>query len=89
LNFFPEARPEPGYGYSISCSNKDKEGTVDFGFGDFTIHVPFSDFIFEIPATFSNDGKSFCVIGAVPADSFYILGDTFLRAAYGIVPPHD
>jgi hypothetical protein len=86
LDHFPDARPEPGFGYSIDCSHKNDQGTIDFGFDGFTIHVPYAEFIFEIPADFSNNGENICVLGAIPADSFYILGDTFLRAAYGINP---
>ncbi|KAK0649610.1 aspartic peptidase domain-containing protein, partial [Cercophora newfieldiana] len=84
LDYFPDAQPEPGFGYSISCSHKNKEGTIDFGFDGFTIHVPYSEFIFEIPPAFSSTGKPFCVLGAIPASSFFILGDTFLRASYAV-----
>jgi len=85
LDYFPDAKPEPGYGYSIDCKHKSKEGTIDFGFDGFTIHVPYSDFIFEIPAMFSEEGVDICILGAIPADAFFILGDTFLRASYGAV----
>ncbi|KAK0611850.1 aspartic peptidase domain-containing protein, partial [Immersiella caudata] len=84
LDYFPDARPEPGFGYSISCAHKEAQGTIDFGFNGFTIHVPYSEFIFEIPAAYSDNGQNMCVLGAIPASYFYILGDTFLRAAYAV-----
>lgn len=87
LDYFPDAVPEPGLGYTVDCSHLNDEGTIDFAFGDFTIHVPYREFIFQLPPLFTWESPDVvCVVGAVPSESFFILGDTFLRATYGIYP---
>lgn len=83
LDFFPDAEPVPSYGYVVDCAHLEDLGTIDFTFGDFTIHVPYSDFIFQLAPEISDGEGTVCILGAVPASSFFILGDTFLRAAYG------
>ncbi|PHH83304.1 hypothetical protein CDD82_2274 [Ophiocordyceps australis] len=62
--------------WRVPCSVGDSKGHVDFKFGKTVINVPFRDFIWKQP----EDGS--CVLGAIPDDSFPVLGDTFLRAAY-------
>ncbi|KAK3317379.1 aspartic peptidase domain-containing protein [Cercophora scortea] len=88
LEFFPEATVEEGYGYKIDCSHLDEEGTINFGFGsgDFTIRVPYRDFIFQLqPGVEEPDQKEVvCMLGAVPSEGFYILGDTFMRSVYAV-----
>lgn len=61
----------------IDCSAKKQGGSVDFTFADLTIHVPMSEFIWEV------DGS--CLVGVLPTSSGTtpLLGDTFLRSAYG------
>lgn len=59
--------------YLVPCSSK---GTIDFKFGDYTIKVPLSEFIWQV-------GDNSCVLGADKAsDDTYILGDSFLRSTY-------
>lgn len=74
---FPSAKADPsGNGvYEVDCSVASQAGTVDFGFGNTIIHVPFKEFIWE--------AGSLCVLGVVAEDGAPVLGDSFLRAAYG------
>ncbi|KAF4815533.1 Candidapepsin-8 [Colletotrichum tropicale] len=59
--------------YVVPCSTS---GTIDFTFGDFTLQVPISEFIWEV-------SDNACVLGADKAsDGSYLLGDSFLRSAY-------
>lgn len=64
-----------GY-YYTQCSYRDTAGSVDFGFGDKIIKVPFSDFILDM----GND--RFCYVGIAITTSQQILGDSVLRAGY-------
>ncbi|KAK5662131.1 hypothetical protein OQA88_8036 [Cercophora sp. LCS_1] len=86
LNYFPDAKPAASYGYVINCSHVGEEGTIDFTLdGGFVIHVPYKDFIFQVPPIFPDDPDEIvCVLGAVPTSSFYILGDTFLRSTMAL-----
>lgn len=74
----------------VRCSLKDYEGTLNFGFGGFSINVPFNELVID---AFDRDGNRFvfqngdplCFFGVFPEDSrdgTYTLGDTFLRSAY-------
>lgn len=84
LDFFPDAEPQASYGYIIDCDHLNDQGSIDFGFGEFTIHVPIREFIFQVPPMFASDGPdTICVVGAVPTTDFFILGDTFLRSVVG------
>ncbi|KAF9871867.1 eukaryotic aspartyl protease [Colletotrichum karsti] len=59
--------------YVVPCNQK---GTIDFKFGDFTMKVPLSEFIWEV-------ADNACVLGADKAtDGSYLLGDSFLRSTY-------
>ncbi|KAK1977058.1 eukaryotic aspartyl protease [Colletotrichum cereale] len=59
--------------YLVPCSAK---GTIDFKFGDYTMKVPLSEFIWQV-------GDNSCVLGADKAsDNAYLLGDSFLRSTY-------
>ncbi|KAK2010080.1 eukaryotic aspartyl protease [Colletotrichum eremochloae] len=85
LSYFPSAlvdqlgndlggRLEPSLNmYLVPCSS---QGTIDFKFGDYTIKVPLSEFIWQV-------GDNACVLGADKAsDNSYLLGDSFLRSTY-------
>lgn len=66
--------------YRVDCAWREKKGTVDFGFnkGRAVINVSYRDFIWEM---FSGQ----CYLGVQPADvgaTNYVLGNTFIRAAY-------
>ncbi len=62
----------------------DKIGTVNFGFAGITIAVPYKDFIFKSPPLEEFNYTAKCLLGIYPGyGNFYILGDTFLRSAYG------
>jgi hypothetical protein len=43
--------------YIVDCSLRSQAGTIDFGFGELTIHVPYSEFILQYDA-------STCILGA-------------------------
>ncbi|KAI0592921.1 aspartic peptidase domain-containing protein [Biscogniauxia sp. FL1348] len=85
---FPGATPDGDGGYTVPCSLQETgEGSVDFDFlspgrgGRVTISVSYRDFIWK-----SGDGADAkCFLGAVHAEDIgvWILGDTFLRGAYG------
>lgn len=71
--------------YRVDCAWREKKGTVDFGFnkGRAVINVSYRDFIWEM---FSGQ----CYLGVQPADAEatnYVLGNTFIRAAYCRQPP--
>lgn len=65
--------------YSVPCSHRAHDATIDFYFDDVEISVPMRDFILEVQDT--------CYLGAVEnrvqsgvADA--VLGVSFLRGAY-------
>ncbi|OAA72543.1 Peptidase A1 [Cordyceps fumosorosea ARSEF 2679] len=76
LKAFPSAVKESTGQYVVDCSVVNLKGTLDFKFGEATISVPYSEFIWQQP-----DYKQ-CVLGAVEDNVMPVLGDTFLRAAY-------
>ncbi|KAK1833995.1 aspartic peptidase domain-containing protein, partial [Podospora conica] len=85
LDYFPDAQPQASYGYVVDCDHLNDQGSIDFGFGEFTIHVPIREFVFQVPPMFATDGEdTVCVIGAVPTTDFFILGDTFLRSVVAL-----
>lgn len=67
-----------GY-YTVDCKLNDLAGTVNFAFNGVTIKVPYSEFIRETTTSLGTT----CVLGITPSDSFTLLGDTFMRSAYG------
>jgi hypothetical protein len=81
---FPTAQLDPdGSGlYIVDCDVATLPGTVDFVFGGKTIKVQYKDVIWVVTP------GELCVLGSsgVPASSsaVYILGDSFLRAAYAV-----
>ena len=71
--------------WKVDCALRDAAGTVDYGFaGGLVIKVPYSDFLLRL-----GDGK--CSLGMQSRegeeDGDSILGDTFLRGAYGELCP--
>lgn len=68
-----------GY-YQVDCGFNDMNGTVNFAFNGVTIKVPYNEFIRE---TGSGSAKT-CVLGITASSTFTLLGDTFMRAAYGM-----
>jgi Eukaryotic aspartyl protease len=76
---FPGAVLQSSGAYSVPCSYATQSGSIDFGFGNAIINVPYSQFIWQ-PVAGS------CFLGVIPLSSSIdipILGDTFLRGAYG------
>ena len=86
IEFFPDANLTLGFGYVVDCAHLAEDGYIDFGTKHFTIRVPYRDFIFRMPPEAENDYQATCLLGAVPTDDFFILGDTIMRAAYGTSP---
>jgi len=66
---------EEGYFYT-TCDMREEAGSVDFGFGNKIVRVPFSDFILDMGDPF------YCAIGLVVTVDQQILGDSVLRAGY-------
>lgn len=63
----------------VPCSMVEQPGTVDFTFGDLTIRVPYSEFISQLE-------PGYRALGVLPRKGSYdraVLGDSFLRSAYG------
>lgn len=71
-----------GY-YTVDCRLNDLAGTVNFAFNGVTIKVPYSEFIRETTTSLGTT----CVLGITASDSFTLLGDTFMRSAYGASSP--
>lgn len=85
--------PTPGSDgyYQVDCSFNDLNGSLNFAFNGVTIRVPYRELIRE---TGSGD-DTVCVLGITGSSTFTLLGDTFMRAAYGMInfprgvlPPH-
>jgi len=61
--------------YLVPCGQK---GSLSFTFGNFTVNVDLSEFIWDV-------GQGQCVLGASEADDGdYLLGDSFLRSVYAV-----
>lgn len=72
------------YGFfRIDCALTAVNGTVDFAFDGLTIKVPYKELIREVPSD-----PPACFLGITPSERFTLLGDTFLRSAYGTQPPN-
>lgn len=78
-DFGADSADSNGY-YNVDCGLADMQGTVDFEFNGVTIRVPYDEFIRESTNSF---GTPACVLGITASTSFTLLGDTFLRSAYG------
>ena len=59
----------------IDCAHSNRNSTFDFGFGNFTISVPFSNFVVEL-------SHEYCILGAMAAEEIALLGDSFLKSAF-------
>lgn len=66
-----------GY-YRIDCGLANQKGTIDFAFDGVTISVPYSEVIRQVSAS-----PPQCYLGMMGSTEFALLGDTFLRSAYG------
>lgn len=75
-DFGSAGEDENGF-YGVDCKFVGYEGTLDFEFEGVTIRVPYREIIREL----SNPPR--CYLGIVASDDFILLGDTFLRSAYG------
>jgi hypothetical protein len=64
-----------GY-YSVDCDLASQDGSIDFNFEGVTIPVPYSEMIRQV-------SSSECYLGMMGSTEFALLGDTFLRSAYG------
>lgn len=68
---------DTGEGYFlVDCEMREAPGSVDFGFGDKIVRVPFSDFIIDL------GNPMFCYVGVALTTEQQILGDTVMRAGY-------
>lgn len=65
--------------YTVDCKLTEKKGTVDFYFDGVKIQVTHA----EIIRSFGGDSPS-CYLGIMPSNDYALLGDTFLRSAYGM-----
>ncbi|KOS21952.1 Candidapepsin [Escovopsis weberi] len=65
--------------FFVPCRMRNIQGSVDFAFGNTTIRVPLSDFIFADDIAGDTD---YCPVGMVMTTDQQILGDTVLRAGY-------
>ncbi|KAI6714856.1 hypothetical protein PZA11_007746 [Diplocarpon coronariae] len=75
---FPGAVEDGNTGiYAVDCAVADMNGTVDFGFGNTVINVPYQEFMWHI--------SGFCYLGLAADDKMSILGASFLRAAFLVV----
>ena len=75
---FSGAKSDNKGGYTVPCEHQARDGSVVFAFGPgVSISVAYRDFIWR--------SGSNCFLGAwyTPDVGVYILGDTFLRGAYG------
>jgi hypothetical protein len=63
--------------YLVDCKVRDHEGGITFGFGGKIITVPFREFVYT--------AQGLCAVGLEPIKEGeqQVLGDSFLRAAYG------
>src|SRR5277367_2078760 len=59
---FPGAVDNGNGLYTVPCSYRSQAGTLDFGFGNTVIHVPYHEFIW-------NNGPNSCIFGAVANDA--------------------
>lgn len=62
----------------VDCSLINEPGTIDFAFDGVTIKVPYSEMIRSVSSL-----PPHCYLGMMGSTQFALLGDTFLRSAYG------
>jgi hypothetical protein len=68
--------------YEVSCDLEKVNGTLDFAFAGATVRVPYRELIRNVPGS-----PPTCFLGISPSDTFTLLGDTFMRSAYGMLSP--
>lgn len=74
------SKSEDAYGFhQIDCSLTKLNGTLDFYFDGVMIKVPYKELTREVPTN-----PPACFLGIMASDQFTLLGDTFLRSAYGM-----
>lgn len=68
--------------YKVSCNVDTRNQTLAFNFGTSSVRIPFQDMIMK------NGNHGTCILGHISGDNVgikqTILGDTFLRSAYGM-----
>jgi len=79
---FGVSAPDANGFYRIDCALTRVNGTVDFAFNGLTVKVPYKELIREVPGV-----QPACFLGITPSTTFTLLGDTFLRSAYGVYYP--
>ncbi len=67
---FPSATFQASSGlYIVNCAVANQPGTIDFGFGNTVIHVPYREFIWFEPG-----GTNVCALGMIANDKAPVLG---------------
>lgn len=81
---FGSADAQSGDFYEVSCDLTNVNGTLDFVFDGTTIKVPYDELIRTVQST-----PPTCFLGISPSKDFTLLGDSFMRSAYGTLtsPP--
>jgi hypothetical protein len=74
--------PDANGFYQVSCDLLKQQGTLDFAFKNVTISVPYKELIRKVDAN-----PPACFLGISPSKDFTLLGDTFMRSAYGMFSP--
>lgn len=80
-DFGSPGEDEGGF-FPVDCGLVGLEGTLDFIFEGVTVKVPYREMIRDL----RNPER--CYLGIVPSEEFALLGDTFLRSAYGMPVLH-
>jgi len=75
---FGVTNPDANGFFRLDCALTKVNGTVDFKFNGVTVKVPYKELIREVPGV-----TPACFLGITPSTTFTLLGDTFLRSAYG------
>jgi hypothetical protein len=68
---------ESGF-FVVDCALASQDGTIDFEFDGVTIRVPYAEMIRQVSTL-----PPHCYLGMMGSTQFALLGDTFLRSAYG------
>lgn len=78
---FGSSQPDASGFYEVSCDLMNVNGTLDFAFAGTTVSVSYQELIRYV----AGDPPT-CYLGISPSDTFTLLGDTFMRSAYGVFP---
>ena len=81
-NDFGAQAPDANGFYRIDCALTKLNGTLDFAFNGVTVKVPYKELTREVASN-----PPACFLGIMPSERFTLLGDTFLRSAYGMCFP--